>query len=167
MKTKQIILLFAAGLLLAACGPRTLSVHDAWTRPTQQGGTAAVYFELSNGSQADTLLGASADLAGVIEIHRSSMAGMENEEGEHDMHDMDDMQSPEDLEEMENAGVMVMQALSELPVAAQEKISFEPGSYHLMLIGIEQELQAGTTFTLTLHFANAGDVPIEVEVLAP
>jgi copper(I)-binding protein len=166
MRTKQITYLFAAGFLLAACGPGTLTVQDAWTRPTLQGGTAAVYFELSNGSEQDSLLGASADIADVIEIHLSSTAGVASE-GEHDMHNMEHMQSPADLAEMENAGVMMMDALSEVELAPNQKISFEPGSYHLMLIGLETEVQAEDMFQLTLHFKNAGDVPIDVQVLAP
>jgi periplasmic copper chaperone A len=43
-------------------------------------------------------------------------------------------------------------------------VALEPGSWHLMLVGLADPLQAGETFDLTLDFAVAADQVVTVDV---
>ena len=43
-------------------------------------------------------------------------------------------------------------------------ISFEPGAYHLMLIGLKHNLEEGHGIPLKLSFAHAGDIDVEVKI---
>ena len=60
--------------LAAGCGGKSLTVTDIWSRPAAAGQTGAVYFLLDNPtSSADTLLGATSDVAQAVESPLSSM----------------------------------------------------------------------------------------------
>ena len=61
-------------------------------------------------------------------------------------------------------GQRVMYDVSEIVIPAASVISLEPGAMHLMLIGLQHSLVQGQDFPLTLQFADAGDVPVDVRV---
>jgi len=186
LKTRVVFVLVLLLAVLTACsnaGGRW-HTHDAYSRPTLAGGTGAVYFLLHNASEVDdALIGASSAVAEVVEIHMSSMLAEgehEHSEGEHSHGEEADHEHGEghehaedeqrpvgeaELHDMSNVGSMVMVARVEL--AAGHEVAFEPGGYHIMLINLKQELVAGDTFDLTLHFEHAADLTIEVKVLAP
>lgn len=102
------------------------------------GGTGAAYMMIENkGSEADTLIGGSTDVAQVVEIH----------------------------EIVDNNGVMEMKPLENgLEIPANGSVTLQPGGYHIMLIGLTRDLKDGMTYQLTLTFAKAGDVVVEVSV---
>ncbi len=54
-----------------------------------------------------------------------------------------------------------------LDIPGVGRIEFKPGGYHMMLVGLTQDLKAGGTFKLTLQFEKSGaitlDVPIRTE----
>jgi copper(I)-binding protein len=68
---------------------------------------------------------------------------------------------------LERGGMMHMEPLAELPMTAGQTVRFEPGGKHIMLSGPRQVLPVGTRFPLTLRFAVAGEVTVEVNVVAP
>ena len=61
-------------------------------------------------------------------------------------------------------GQRVMHEVEVIVIPAEAVISLEPGAMHPMLIGVTQNLVQGQVFPLTLHFTNAGDIPVEVRV---
>ena len=67
-----------------------------------------------------------------------------------DMADMSDMST--------------MTALHSVPLEADKKVSFAPGGYHLMLVGLKAPLHAGEHVMLTLHFDHGHDQRANVEV---
>lgn len=142
MKTIPLIsaILVSFSLLLGACGSssRELAIQDAWARPAGAGDNGAVYFVIENGtSTTDTLLSVSSDIASAAEVHKSMADGN---------------------------GVMSMKMQESIPVPAKEQVEFKPGSLHIMLVGLNQELKVGDTFTVSIHFEKAGDVNVPVEV---
>lgn len=102
------------------------------------GGTGAAFFTVTNnGSEADRLVAASSPVAQVVEIH----------------------------EIKDNNGVKEMRPLENgLELPAGETVKLAPGGYHIMMIGLTQDLTAGMTFELTLTFEKAGDVLVTVPV---
>jgi len=75
----------------------------------------------------------------------------------------DDMEMSGDMEGMD--GAMRMQELpGGLALTGGETVTFEPGSYHVMLLDIAEPLEIGDQFEVTLVFAEADDVTVDVEV---
>jgi copper(I)-binding protein len=125
----------------AAGGAAAPTVSGAWARATPPGaGVAAVYLTVTGGSRADTLLAARTARAAMTEIHQVVEA-----DGMAQMRPMED-------------GVAI---------PARQAVRLEPHGLHLMLMQLTQPLQAGERFTVTLRFAEAGEVDVQVEVRAP
>lgn len=148
MRASFLVFLLAIGLLTACTAPTNqapspiqtvrIELHDPWVRtPSQAVDTTAFYVTIMNGSNSnDALIGIKSEIAKVGEIHETTH---------------------------EN-NVMKMQPVSEIPVPAQGSIALQPGSFHGMLMGLNQELKAGDKVQIELIFKNAGSIPVEAEV---
>jgi copper(I)-binding protein len=159
----------AAIMVAAACGgdsndtaksvpaTREIAVSDAWARntampPPQAGGMrdvtpgamaagdrGAAYMVIKNtGNVDDALIGAESSVADAAEVHESVISG-------------------------DN---VTMRPAPRIELNAGDTLELQPGGYHVMLIGLKQPLVAGTTFSLTLKFEQAGSIPVTVEVRA-
>ena len=165
----------ALGLLLAACsGAGELEVTDARSRMSPMlTGVGAVYLDITNGTDADDqLLGGAVDasVAGAVEVHETfdaeGMDAGEMDPGDMDAGEMDpgDM-DPGDMEQTpEGFAMMGMREIDALIIPAGETVELVPGGFHLMLIDLAEDLVPGATFDLTLTFADAGEVTVNVEV---
>lgn len=116
-----------------------LKLDHPWTRATA-GSVGAGYVTIVNtGKAADQLVSASSPVASKTEIHTMTMDG----------------------------GVMKMRPLPNgLGIPAGKTTSLKPGGYHLMLIGLKAPLVEGKLVPLTLTFAKAGTVKVELKVEA-
>lgn len=113
----------ALGLaLLAGLAQAQTTVADAWARGTvpQQQGTGA-FMRITSATGA-RLVGVASPVAGVAEIHEMKMVD----------------------------GVMKMNAIPALDLPAGQPVELKPGGYHLMLMGLKQQLKGGETLPLTL-----------------
>ncbi|SEN53580.1 hypothetical protein SAMN04488003_12031 [Loktanella fryxellensis] len=63
-------------------------------------------------------------------------------------------------------GVAVMEPVPVLEIAPGETVTFAPGGYHVMFMGLDAPLVDGTRFPATLTFEQAGDVEVEFAVEA-
>ena len=135
---KLLLILFLIVLVLCSCRAASgMEVSNAWTRPTMIGDNGAVYFLLQNHSAgADELTGVSAQVAEAVEIHESRMEG----------------------------DIMQMRQVKSLPVAGKESIEFGPGGYHVMLVGLKQDLKTGEHIQVTLHFKEHSDMVLIIPV---
>lgn len=136
---KKILISLLTLTLLAACaGPRAIEAQRPWARAALKGENSAIYFVIRNGlSEDDELIGLSSDVAEAVEIHLSSL-------------DAD--------------GVMKMERQASVTLEAGGEAIFAPGGLHVMLIGLTRDLNAGDTFTLTLHFKRHADLTVAVAV---
>ena len=100
--------------------------------------TGAAYLSIENkGKSADKLIGASSPVAKSIEIHTMSM----------------------------DNGVMKMREAGTIELKPGEKIMMQSGGgYHLMLMGLTQQLKPGDRFPMTLTFEKAGKKEVSVAV---
>ena len=133
-----------AGVLLAgfaAAAQAEIVIEDAWARATPPGfDKGAVYFELTNtGTRGDTLVGVSSDRAPRTELHRT----------------------------IEEGGNSRMVHTPRVTIPAEGEVIFEPGGRHVMLMGVEEALAEGERFTIELATEDGGELPVEVQVLAP
>jgi periplasmic copper chaperone A len=135
--------IFLTGFLISACSSTTgITISNAWARPALQDGNGAIYFLLQNHSAlGDELIGVSSNTARAVEIHESRMEG----------------------------DVMQMRQVSSVPIRGKESIEFGPGGFHVMLIELKKELNAGDEIQVNLHFKNHEDllVTVPVQEIAP
>jgi copper(I)-binding protein len=119
-----------------------LDISNPWARPTAgESKTAAVYFTVKNtGSADDTLKSLSTPVAKKADIHKNTT---------------------------DEYGVMRMRPVEGgLNVPAGGSVDLNPGGYHVMMTGLKQKLVTGQTVPLTLTFAKAGDVTVDVQIEA-
>lgn len=169
-----IVVLLAASLL-GACGVQQgaassatsggISVEGAWVRPAvmmegmnldamgeatataagemqhgntdDMGSTSAAYMTINNANgTADALVRASSDVAETVELHTV---------------------------EMDN-NVARMRPVQEIPLAANGQAELKQGGFHVMLIGIKQNLEVGNTVNLTLTFQSGTEITLAAPV---
>ncbi|MEA4909064.1 MAG: copper chaperone PCu(A)C [Chloroflexi bacterium] len=165
-------------LLLTACSAPTpaapqIHVEDAWARPaaaapmeaaSQMPGmesmpgmaesetpgempamdgmpsgeaTSAAYFVIVNdGGESDTLVGVSSQVANDVSMHETRV---END-------------------------VAQMLPVASLEIPAHERLEFQPGGYHVMLVGLTQDLNEGDNIQITLQFEKSGALTIDVPI---
>ena len=159
MNPTHLALLAIAPLALAACGgDDPITIEGQWARTSpSMASMGAAYMDITS-SEGDQLVGVSvpASIAARAEIHEMVPADMEMD------HSMDE--SMDDGEMAMDMGAMVMQQIMSLDLPAGERVNLEPGGYHVMLIDLAEPLAEGGTFNLTLDFAEAEDITIEVVV---
>lgn len=126
----------ALAVAISACNGGGLAISNP-RLAVPTGPNAALYFTASD-SESDVLLGATTDVADRVEIH-------EVVQGED--------------------GMMGMRALDSLDVEPGQDLVLSPGVMHLMLVNVDR-LVEGDEIRVTLHWKKAGDLTIEVPVVA-
>jgi copper(I)-binding protein len=142
--------MFAVLAAPAVANAPAIVVSAPWSRPAA--GTGVVYLTVANHSaEPDRLVGATSPLAGAVEIHQSTET-------------MGSMGSMGSMNGAGMGGVASMHQVAFVSVPAHATVTFAPGGYHIMLIGLHHDLHANETFPLRLHFAHAGWLPVNVRV---
>lgn len=115
-----------------------LILHHAWSRETPKGAkTGAAYVKIENtGDSPDQLLSVASDIAAMTEVHQMTM--------DNDM--------------------MKMGAAGPVDIPAHGTVELKPHGLHIMLMGLKKPLSQGDTFPVTLTFAKAGKVDLQVVV---
>lgn len=153
---KRTFLYLILFFLLTACAPRQLTVSDAWARPSLAGNNSALYFVIQNPGEDDTLLGVATKVAGTAEMHKTMSVESD--------HNMDHSMSGSDMGTMPAGEVMTMVKQETVLVLGGEKVSFEPGGLHVMLVGLNSDLAVGDTIEVTFTFEKAGEITLQVPV---
>ncbi len=142
--------LVASGLLLGALlqgaalahnfQKGSLGIRHPWTRATPPGASvAAGYLEIRNsGREPDRVTGASTPVAERVELHVLLREG----------------------------DVTKMREVSDFEVPARGRLVLAPRGSHLMIVGLRRPLVKGERVALTLRFAKAGELRVELEVQA-
>jgi copper(I)-binding protein len=128
-------------VFLNACSSASdpITIADAWAPATPPGTTVGAVYMMIDARQADTLVGFSSPIANTVELHRTSLEG----------------------------GVAQMRKVDSVVVSPNAPLALAPSGMHLMLHGLSAPLQAGQHITVILRFQEAGEVPTQVEVVAP
>ena len=137
MMVKALVLigaLAAAGAAMAQTGQ--VEIKDAWARATPaKAETGAAYLTIVS-PVPDELVSASSPVAKKVGLHTMTMEG----------------------------NVMKMRPLDKVDVPANQPVTLKPGGVHIMLEGLNEPLQPGKSFPLTLSFEKAGQKQVEVAV---
>jgi hypothetical protein len=143
----KITLTIILTLVLISCqqneGEKTLDeksfvISDTWMRPGSMNRNTAAFMSIKNNTDTDdTLFAASSDLAKVVEIH-------ETYEKENDM--------------------MGMRHIDYLVIPKNSTVELKPGSFHIMLIGLNKDLAIDENNKLKLFLRVNGEIVIEAKV---
>ena len=117
----------------------SLKISAPWARATPKGASVGGgYMKITNtGTTADRLVGGSTGIANQFEIHEMSM----------------------------DNGVMKMRPVANgLEIEPGQTVTLAPGGYHVMLMGLKDQLKQGDHFKATLEFAKAGKVDVDFMV---
>lgn len=129
------------GVLLASCAKSPseqsqIEVSAAWARPTASGqSAAAAYLTIDNGGGADRLTRVATEI-GQASLHSTTM----------------------------DNGIMRMRHVEAVDLPQGQSVELKPGGLHVMIMGLRQPLQAGSTFPLTLTFDTAGERNVTIDV---
>jgi copper(I)-binding protein len=137
-----IVLVLGIALLGGCIGDdatsKTVTTSGSWARPESQGNNSAAYMVIHNDrSEAVRLIGASGDVARMVEIHQSSA---------------------------DSSGMMHMAKVDGIDIPTGSDVELKPGGYHVMLMGLQRNLSLGDHFTLTLKFDQGADLDVDVVV---
>jgi len=133
-----ILLAGLACVRAAAAAEPSIQVVDAWARATPPGvENGAVYCKILNRGGADRLVAARSSAARGAEIHAS----------------------------IAENGVVAMRRIEALSIGAGASVELAPGGTHVMLVGLAAPLAPGAKVELTLVFAAAGEIAVEVPVV--
>lgn len=114
-------------------------VESPWARATPgRSVNGAAYFTLANrGPAGDRLIGVSSPAAGRAELHTH-------------IHDK---------------GVMRMRKVAGVDLAPGASVSFRPGGYHVMLMGLKAPLRKGGSLPLTLRFEKSAPIRVTAKIM--
>ena len=116
-----------------------VTVSDPWVRATVPQQRATGLFAQLTSAKGGRVVAASSPLADVVEIHEMAM---------------------------EN-NVMRMRAVPGLELPAGKPVDLKPGGYHVMLMGLKQQVKEGDAVAVTLVIEGADGKRESVEVKAP
>lgn len=132
-----------AALASAAAGivrAQSIEVKDAWVRGTVPAQRATGAFMEITGKNPVRLVGAASPVAGTVEIHNMTVTN----------------------------GVMRMFPVDGIDVPAGKTVKLAPGGYHVMFMGLKQQVKAGDKVPLDLLLETADKkretVSLQVEV---
>lgn len=119
-----------------------LSVSNGWVRalPPTQPNTAAFLTLKNTSQQSITLVSVVSDAAKKSEFHSHKKQA---------------------------SGMMAMRQEKSISIAAGQEFVFQPGSYHIMLMGLNSPLKAGDTVKLVLIEESGAEHKVELPVKSP
>lgn len=137
---KKTALFLAAVLMVQAAAAKDIVAENAYARATVGQPQSGAFMTLNNsGKQDDVLVAAqvSPDVAETVELHTH----------------------------VNDKGVMRMVEVKEgIAVKAGTTVELKPGGYHVMFIGLKNDLKPGQKFPLTLKFKSGASETVEVNV---
>lgn len=131
---------FVAVLITSAARAQSIEVKEAWVRGTVPAQKATGAFMEITGKNSVRLVGAASPVAGTVEIHNMTVTN----------------------------GVMRMFPVEGIDVPAGKTVKLAPGGYHVMFMGLKQQMKPGDKVPLDLLLETADKkretVSLQVEV---
>lgn len=116
-----------------------VTVADAWVRATVPQQKATGMFASVTSAKGGKVISASSPVADVVEIHEMAM----------------------------DNNVMRMRSIPALDLPAGKAVELKPGGFHVMLMGLKQQVKEGDTVPVTLVVEGPDGKRENVEVKAP
>lgn len=138
MKLFNYLVILSSLLLSSMAFANTLSIDNGYVRATPPHAQNSAAFMVINNDSDTTinLIAASSEIAARVELHS---------------HIMED-------------GLMKMRQVEKIEVLAGKQATLQPGGYHVMFMGLKQDLEVGKLVKLTLHFDNDTTLDLELPI---
>ena len=142
--SRAIVLLAVIGALSGCSGstpsPSVPVANNAFSYACAAGGDCGAFMTISNpGGPANKLVAVTTTVTDRAELHTMAKDAQ---------------------------GAMMMKQVANIEVPAAGSVELKPGSFHVMLFGLNKELKVGDTFPLTLKFEQGGESTVQVQVKA-
>ncbi|MFV9474048.1 copper chaperone PCu(A)C [Advenella sp. RU8] len=131
--------LIISAALFSASASAAVTVEDAWVRATVGGQQATGAFMKLTSDKDAKLVEAKSDISKAVEIHEMAM--------------QDD--------------VMKMRQIPSLDLPKSQVVELKPGSYHIMFIGLNNQVKENDEVALQLVVENADGSKETVDIKAP
>ena len=129
--------LLIALLLIFSNPSDKIKIIDPWMRVGAQGQATGLFFKIENNSAAaDTLYKVEFEPAGLVQIHETYDAGND---------------------------MMGMREIGKVVIPPKSTFELKPGSYHIMLMKLKQDIKKGYVGEFKLYFKQAGMIKIKAE----
>jgi copper(I)-binding protein len=117
----------------------SVDVSDVWARSSPAGVTSGAVYMTIESAADDELVGASVptDVAATVVLHETVVG---------------------------DGAAIMMQQVSAVDLPSGGAVAFEPGGLHMMLTDLAGPLESGSSFELTLTFADAEPQIVTVEI---
>lgn len=116
----------------------TITLFDPVMRPSAKGMNSAIFLTIkNNSSNTDTLYSVESDIAELVEIHETYKV---------------------------NKDKMGMRHVDEISIPSETVFLLKPGSYHIMLIDLIEDVLVGKEIKAKLIFKHAGKIEFTTEV---
>ena len=113
-----------------------IKINDPWVRPSSEGMATALYFTIENsGKEADTLYKVVSDVSERVEIHETYQSGE----------------------------MMGMRKVEMIVIQPNSSFELKPGSHHIMVMKLTNDITVGDEYVFTLFFKLAGKLKITAE----
>lgn len=128
-------------VLCSLCAPAMagVSVTAPWVRATVPAQKSSGAFMRVQSSTKARLVGVSSPVAAQVELHQMDMKD----------------------------GMMKMQQVDGIDLPAGKGVNLASGGYHVMLVGLKQQLKAGEAIDLTLQIEHAGKKRESITIKVP
>lgn len=138
MKIFSSLLLTSALLLSTIVNAETFTVDDAHVRATPpHSQNSAAFMKIHNNTDTSRkLIAASSDIADRVELHSHIMSD----------------------------GMMKMRQVDSIEVNANDTAILQPGSFHVMFLGLKSSLVEGENVKINLYFDNGDEVVIDAPI---
>lgn len=135
---KRLLLLACACLLSINSFASDLTVSDQYIRATPpHAKNSASFLTITNHTNTNIkLVGASSDIAKRVELHNH----------------------------IKEDGMMKMRQVEAVQITANSSTSLQPGGYHIMFLGLNNNLTEGQSVKVTLYFDNGNELNIDAPV---
>lgn len=143
----------------------SLTINDPWVRPANPMAPAATPMPAATGSAMGGMDMPAAVNTGGYMVITNSAAETDYLVG---ASASDELCEAVELHTMvEENGVMMMRPVEKIEVPAGGEAVLKPGSFHVMFIGVKQELKPGDSVKVSLTFEKAGSVDVDAVVRPP
>jgi copper(I)-binding protein len=138
MRIERLWVAALVGLGLWSSAQAQVTVERAWVRTTVPNQVSSGAFMHITALKDVRLTAVRSPVAGVVEVHEMKI----------------------------DNGIMRMRPAGELSIKAGQSLELKSGGYHLMMMGLKQQIKAGETVALTLEFKAPDGSVLEVVVKA-
>ncbi len=147
--------------------PKTVTLDDVWARTTPESQTnGAIYLTVKNDTDADIdITGAAvpADIGASASLHQTTTERTPPDTAD-GASTTSTSRTPGDGSLGDVGGMTSMQAVADVPVPAGKTVTFKPGGFHIMVMGLDHLLTAGETFPVTLTLSDGTSLKATVTV---